>query len=82
MKGFTATITGELRGSHQLPPGREKLQLPTSRRSPTKAQREKYDKARGQVEDDCHTSCGSSLLQLEQWVSSQERQELLRYQTC
>lgn len=63
------------------PPGKEKLQLPTSRRSPTKAQGEKSGKARGQVEDDCHTSCGSSLLQLGQWVSSQDRQELRRYQT-
>lgn len=47
MKGFTATMTRELRGSHQLPPGKEKLQLPISRRSPTKAQGEKSDKARG-----------------------------------
>lgn len=31
---------------------------------------EKSDKARGQVEDDCHSSCGSSLPQLGQWASS------------
>ena len=39
MKGFTATMTTELRGSqHQLHPEKGKLQLPTPRRSPTKAQ--------------------------------------------